>query len=177
MSTDSSRTVLTFAAHQFPGSVGTLIELGADPNLTPPHGLHPVIAALDEPPMVLQQLLANGANPNAELRPGQPALQQAIERNKGEQALVLVDGGAFIDAVDRLGRTPLYSAVDNRLWRVALRLLEKGADPARATPDGRTVRALLEQPDVAAWHDDPQFQALVSALRAKGVPVTLPASR
>ena len=177
LSTDSSRSVLTFAARQFPGSVGTLVELGADPNLTPPHGLHPVISALDDEPMVLRQLLANGANPNAELRAGQPALQQALERSKREHALLLVDGGASIDSVDRLGRTPLYSAVDNHAWTVALRLLEKGADPARAANNGTTVKSLLEQPDWTAWHDDPPFQALVAALRTRGVAVALPAKR
>lgn len=177
ISTDSSRTVLTFSAQRFPGSVGTLIEMGSDPNLVPPHGMHPVLASLDDEPMVLRQLLANGANPNAELRPGEPALQQALERNKREHALLLVEGGAAPDSVDRLGRTPLYSAVDNHAWGVALRLLEKGADPRRAAANGSTVQALLQQPEWSAWHDDAQFQALVTTLRARDVPITLPSPR
>ncbi len=177
ISTDSSRTVLTFGAQRFPGSVGTLIELGADPNLTPPHGMHPVLSSLDDEPMVLRQLLANGANPNAELRPGQPALQQALERNKREHAMLLVEGGAALDTVDRLGRTPLYSAVDNHAWGVALRMLDKGGDPQRAAANGSTVQALLEQPAWSAWHDDAQFQALVTALRARGVAIALPQKR
>lgn len=177
ISTDSTRTVLTFCAQRFPGSVGTLIELGSDPNLTPPHGMHPVLSSLDDEPMVLRQLLANGATPDAELRPGQPALQQALERNKREHALLLVNGGARLDATDRLGRTPLYSAVDNHAWGVALRLLEKGGDPQRAAANGSTVQALLEQPEWSAWHDDAQFQALVTALRARGVAIALPLTR
>lgn len=174
LSTDSARTLLTFCGQRFPGSIGTLIELGADPNLTPPHGMHPVLSSLDDEPMVLRQLLANGANPNAELRPGQPALQQALERNKREHALLLVDGGAALDAADRLGRTPLYSAVDNHAWGVALRILEKGGDPRRAATNGSTVQALLEQPEWRAWHDDAQFQVLVTAIRARGMAIVLP---
>lgn len=177
LSADSARTLLTFCGQRFPGSIGTLIELGADPNLTPPHGMHPVLSSLDDEPMVLRQLLANGANPNAELRPGQPALHQALERNKREHALLLVEGGAALDAVDRLGRTPLYSAVDNHAWGVALRMLDKGGDPQRAAANGSTVQALLEQPEWSAWHDDAQFQALVTALRARGVALALPQKR
>lgn len=177
ISTDSSRTVLTFSAQRFPGSVGTLIELGSDPNLVPPHGMHPVLSSLDDEPMVLRQLLANGANPNAELRPGQPALHQALERNKREHALLLVEGGAALNAVDRLGRTPLYSAVDNHAWGVALRMLDKGGDPQRAAANGSTVQALLEQPEWRAWHDDAQFQLLVTALRARGLAIALPQER
>lgn len=171
ISTDGSRTTLTYVAPRFPGSIGTLISLGADPNRQPPQGMHPVLSSLDDDPMVLRQLLDNGANPNAELRARQDALQQAIERGKRMHALLLVEHGASLEAPDARGRSPLMTAIEHREWQVALQLVQRGANPGRTAADGRTVASMLADPELAAWRDHADYQRLVEELKRRGMTI------
>lgn len=171
ISKDESRTTLSYIASRYPGSIGTVVSLGADPNLAPPHGMPPVLSSLDDDPMVLRQLLASGANPNAELRPRQPALQQAIIRGKRAHALLLVDRVGSVETTDDLGRSALLVAVEYRDWPVALRLLERGANPTRAATDGKTVASMLADPALATWRDNADFQQLLAELKRRGVTI------
>lgn len=50
----------------------------------------------------------------------------------------LLAAGAFPDAEDKLGQTPLYVAVDSNKVGVATVLCEAGASTSRAGPHGRT---------------------------------------
>jgi len=171
VSKDESRTTLTYIASRYPGSIGTLVSLGADPNLAPPHGMSPVLSSLDDDPMVLRQLLASGANPSAELRPRQPALQQAIIRGKRTHALLLADRVASVETTDDLGRSALLVAVEYRDWPVALRLLDRGANPTRAATDGKTVASMLGDPELAVWRDNADYQRLLEGLKQRGVTI------
>lgn len=171
ISKDESRTTITYIASRYPGSIGTLVSLGADPNLAPPHGMPPVLAALDEDPMVLRQLLMAGARADVELRPQQPALQQAIVRGKRTHALLLADRVASVESTDDLGRSALLVAVEYRDWPVALRLLERGANPTRAATDGKTVASMLGDPELAVWRDNADYQRLLEGLKQRGVTI------
>ncbi len=171
ISKDGSRTLLTYVAPRYPGSIGMLISIGADRDLAPPHGMPPVLAALDEDPMVLRQLLMAGARADVELRPRQPALQQAIIRGKRTHALLLADRVASVETTDDLGRSALLVAVEYRDWPVALRLLDRGDNPTRAAMDGKTVASMLGDPELAVWRDNADYQRLLEGLKQRWVTI------
>lgn len=60
-------------------------------------------------------------------------LQLLAEQGKELPALYLVHHGASVDAINRLGETPLHSAVSGGLMRVTAALLDMGADPDAQT--------------------------------------------
>jgi adenosylhomocysteine nucleosidase len=55
---------------------------------------------------------------------------------------MLLDAGAAADATQGGGATALHAAAQTRNEQLARLLLEHGADPDRATDDGRTPRSL-----------------------------------
>lgn len=82
--------------------------------------------------------LAEGADPN-EFYGGATALHLAAEWGYGEMAELLLKNGAKVDAVDRLGKTPLLWAVANRHEEIARMLVVAKADPNWHDPIGNSA--------------------------------------
>jgi ankyrin repeat protein len=82
--------------------------------------------------------LADGADPN-ESYGGATGLHLAAEWGYGEIVELLLRNGAKVDAVDRLGKTPLLWAVANGHEEIARLLLAAKADPNWHDPSGNSV--------------------------------------
>jgi ankyrin repeat protein len=123
----------------------------------------------------VRSLLREGADVDAAQGDGMTALHWAAERGDADLADVLLDAGADVAAVTRLGDyAPLHLATKRGHARVVERLLEAGADPETRTSSGgvaplhlaaaagsvEAVRALLDHgTEVDApesmWHQTP----------------------
>ncbi|MDF7801034.1 ankyrin repeat domain-containing protein [Pontiellaceae bacterium B1224] len=106
--------------------VSLLIKKGAEVVGLDPLGLDPVIASLENPPM-LGALLDSGLNPDIADEDGVPAIHYAVLQESSEPMLVLLNAGAKVDARDRLSRTPLMRAVENDALPMVGILVEQGA--------------------------------------------------
>jgi len=89
-------------------------------------------------------LLARGANPNLAARNAMKvaALHAASAAGSLEIALLLVEAGADVNAVQQAGFTPLHAAAMAGRIDLAKLLLERGADPNVKADDGRTALAM-----------------------------------
>ena len=125
----------------------TLLDSGADPNLTSPDCSRTVLqfAAYREKPELVRLLLDAGADPNAPARGlgGRTALQAASEKGHFGLVKMLLEAGADTNAPaarDR-GVSALQAAVIGGYCGIVRRLLEDGADPNAegATTEGRTA--------------------------------------
>lgn len=88
---------------------------------------------------VIKSLLA--ANPGAAragTRPDMPPLHQAILRKRSEIALLLVEAGTDVNAVDSSERTPLHLCVERDLPDLVAPLAKAGADPDARDKNGWT---------------------------------------
>jgi len=104
--------------------VGTLIEKGAAVNANPPGytALHVAVTNGDEKtsgPALVDLLLRNGANPNAEAAPGEnitgvTPLMDAAREGKISLAKLLVKAGAKLDKKGPGGKTPSEIASENK---------------------------------------------------------------
>ena len=110
---------------------------------------------------VAETLLCYGANPNAQFD-GVTALMMAAipprvpetflrsfpAYSAADAALVLIRGGADVNARDKNGRTPLMYAAkfDKSLGMVGV-LTRHGADPTAADKDGKTARSYIDDID------------------------------
>jgi len=70
---------------------------------------------------------------------GTTALHWAVHRDDAVMTDALLGAGARVNAVTDLGVSPLYLACTNRSDALVARLLEAGADPSLALPNGETV--------------------------------------
>ncbi len=116
-----------------------LAGLAAFATLGPPES--PVAdAAMRGDVAAVEQLLANGADVNAPRGDGMTALHWAAERGNAELAAMLVQAGANLDAVTRIGSyTPLHVASREGEADVVGVLLDAGADlSVRAAESGAT---------------------------------------
>jgi hypothetical protein len=103
-----------------------------------------------EPGPVVAALIALGVDVNAADAVGQTALYHVGSPELQDQLLA---AGARVDVHDRTGNSPVFSAWVERL---ALGLLDAGADPRGRSAEGRTLRQqarLREMPAVIAWLD------------------------
>jgi ankyrin repeat protein len=117
-----------------PGFVQLLLEYGADVTAVDDHGntaLHGVKHHADA-----RLLLQRGAHVNARDRLRFTPLHLA---STVELVDVLVDAGADLDATDTCGRTPVMFATILRRPRVAMRLLQRGADVATRDQNGHAL--------------------------------------
>jgi ankyrin repeat protein len=132
-----------------PVAVGLLIERGADPNAKEKtYGQTPLIfAAAYNRPDAIAVLLEHGANvaaaTKARLPAGEPmggltALHYAVRQGNVEAVDALLDKGADVNGVSADNTTPLMLATINGRFDLAMRLLERGADPTIATVAGGT---------------------------------------
>jgi ankyrin repeat protein len=136
----------------------------------------------------VEYLVGTGNNPNA-THHGYTALHYAAMFDNTEMIAALVKAGARVDALDRLGNTPLLLAAVHRSNAAARRLIAAGADVNAQNHDGMTplmaaaehgdltlVRFLLahgadpRQHDytgrsAANWAEDSHHPAVLAAIR------------
>ena len=119
----------------------TLLVPGADLNF-PVRDQTPLIYAIKfSKPEIVKMLLAAGADPHqADLMYGESPLGAAVLVGNFEIVEMLVNVyKADVNHRSKPGRTPLYTAADfNRDERITKFLLDKGANPATITLEGRT---------------------------------------
>jgi ankyrin repeat protein len=92
-------------------------------------------------------LLVRGANPNLAARNAMKvaALHAASAAGSLPIALLLVEAGADVNAVQQAGFTPLHAAAMSGRVDLAKLFLERGADPGAKTDDGRTALAMARE--------------------------------
>jgi hypothetical protein len=93
----------------------------------------------------LKTLLDHGADPNAEINPGETALARAAWHGDTTYAATLLAHGALPDLADQEGSTPLIWAASNGNLETIQVLLKYKADPNHRDNQGRTalMRAVL----------------------------------
>ncbi len=91
-------------------------------------------------------LLDNGADVNTKVYNGFSLLHYSVLYANFEIAKLLIERGAFIDAVDDFGKTPLHWACSVRHCEpIAALLIEKGANPNVENEDGQTPLHIVAQ--------------------------------
>lgn len=115
----------------------------------------------------IRRLVAEGADPNAFDASRQTALHWAARgghpfgphdcrgeaTTRADVVAALIDLGADVNLIDRRpafpgmssGWTPLHVALHHEQFDTAARLLERGADPAIRSAQGKTVVAMAEE--------------------------------
>jgi ankyrin repeat protein len=114
----------------------------------------------------MQELLAQGADPNVRNAEGRTALMVALAEGVGDDGIRLfLEKRADVNAVDRGGSTPLMIAADAFKADVVKVLLDRGADTRARDREGNTP--LLRA--AASRHSyDEKEDALIPALLEKG---------
>ncbi len=111
-----------------------LLDAGTDSKII---GYSLYIAASMNRLKMVEILLAVGADPNAQGRKGNRALNAAASEGHLEIICSLLGGGADINTPDRNGKTALYEAAENGHLKVVCVLLGAGADPNTNNMYGR----------------------------------------
>jgi hypothetical protein len=171
-------------------AVKTLLALGADPNYTNGHdGSFALGWSVHGPAEGLRAMLDAGGNPNALNKYGWPLVfmhyKLSYYQNEEMTRLdLLLDHGADLNATvpDKESESAGYTLVlyttqdgwhDPLEYMSAQHLLERGADPNRAAPDGMTLAKMLtQQRDQYAAEKRPppgQFLSLWKWAEAHGV--------
>jgi len=122
-------------------------------------------------------LLRHGADPN--LRGGVnnwTPLMHAVHKNQIGAVRALLDGGAQVDSRGRSGETALMMAAGYGSTPLVELLLDRGANPRAATPDGYNVlaAALGGVPDIDRFTLGSCQAATVRALKRKDPSLHLP---
>lgn len=111
----------------------TLLNRGADPNITERQGQSPImLAAQAGNKTVVRTLLDKSADVNAKDADGETALMLASRHGHAAIARLLIESGADVNTANHAGMTPLRIAKENGRTKVAILLLENGADPQGA---------------------------------------------
>ena len=160
---------LDLVLHRFLNEVSTDLECKVKDGRT---ALHMAVENGHE--LVVQHLLAQGANANAESADGRTPLQLAMESGNEVFAQLLILRGADVNANFASGETPLSVAVGNH-WAFLVRLLLcQEANSNGRLPDGRTslhvaaevgtgieiVKLLCEYGADPTFEDDKSWTAL-----------------
>mmetsp|Transcript_82595 Transcript_82595/g.229161 ORF Transcript_82595/g.229161 Transcript_82595/m.229161 type:complete len:209 (+) Transcript_82595:41-667(+) len=87
----------------------------------------------------IRELVAAGADKNAQDNYGWTALRYAVRTNHQEAAEALIELGADLNLASDSGRTPLMSAAGNNLSGMVRLLVKKGADRAQQDKVGETA--------------------------------------
>jgi len=89
----------------------------------------------------LEMALSSGANPNAQCGPwpGASALHAACLLSRHTLVPTLIQGGAVVDARDRVGQTALMIAAGRGDLASVRALLDAGGDPNTRANDGSTA--------------------------------------
>jgi ankyrin repeat protein len=86
----------------------------------------------------VQQLLAEGADPDVRQADGATALHWAAYREDADMLAALVQAGANVNVINRLGASPLYLAAKSGNAELIESLVRAGADPDLALQEGET---------------------------------------
>ena len=155
-----------------------LLSQTSDPNQKDAAGLTALIrsARAGTVPEVAS-LLRHGADPN--LRGGVndwTPLMHAVHKNQIGAVRALLDGGAQVDSRGRSGETALMMAAGYGSTPLVELLLDRGANPRAATPDGYNVlaAALGGVPDIDRFTLGSCQAATVRALKRKDPSLRLP---
>ncbi|MEO8139958.1 MAG: ankyrin repeat domain-containing protein [Gemmatimonadota bacterium] len=117
----------------------TLLSLGAKPE----PGLEEATKRKD--PSILRALLEAKADPNFRLDDRGPVVFEWLGVMPVENLRLLIDHGLDINCVGSNG-TPLVVAIgEAQRWDLVELLLQRGADPARADRDGRTIGQFVDE--------------------------------
>ncbi|KAK8740941.1 hypothetical protein OTU49_002784, partial [Cherax quadricarinatus] len=122
----------------------SLLEIGADANVSCGHLPALLRAANDGALYVVQALLAAGADIDARCDQGNSALHVAARGGHSEVALQLVHSGAFVDAINRSSVTPLQMALAHGHLEVARTLLRLNADIFLPNKIGETSYEMMK---------------------------------
>ena len=96
-------------------------------------------AVLEWRRVVVESLLAGGADIDAARADGGTALHLAVQKGYESLVQLLIDSGADIEALTSYGNTPLLCALDVVQVDLAELLLSRGADPNLANSKGDTA--------------------------------------
>jgi ankyrin repeat protein len=174
-------TALIWAlGHESKEGVSWLLTHGADPNLVyAPDGNSCVtIAAMEEDPWFLKEILAHGGNPNYQnpINKHTP-LMNAIVPLHPDNAKALLAAGADPNTFDHQGFPALFNAAANQRYEMVYDMLQAGADPTFSTPKrggNALVRVLQRSP---AEPGTPLYEWLTKVkdvLKEKGLDVDSP---
>jgi hypothetical protein len=123
-------------------SIEEALHRGGDANEVATFGNTPLMVFASDPAAV-KTLLAAGADPNAADEFGvTPMLEAAAGGNAVESLTLLAAAGAYVDAADRRGNTPLMLAAVNDDVKSVTFLLAAGADVNARTREGKSVLGL-----------------------------------
>src|ERR1017187_4010711 len=156
----------------------TLLFRGADPNQKDAGGRTALsLSTRTATVTAVETLRRQGAPPH--LRGGVNGwtpLMHAIHKNQPGAAHALLDGGAQVDSRGRSGETALMMAAGYVYTPLVELLLERGANPRAATPDGYNVlaAALGGSPDIDHFTLGSCQAATVRALKRKDPSLHLP---
>ncbi len=113
------------------------------------------MAAAAHQPLVVEKLIAMGADVRARNRLGAEPLHYAVDGGSGSPAwnqkeqvkiiAMLIDAGADPNAVDKYGVAPLHRAVRNRCAAAVKALIDHGADPQAPNRHNSTPMLLATQ--------------------------------
>ncbi len=119
------------AHHAHDDVLGLLLEHGADPNATCPDGLASLHAAAELGGPGVGYLLDKGADANALALDASTPLHFAARTGRFDAVLALLRHGANAKASNRLGKTPMDYARENKREEVAALLMEHTDTPER----------------------------------------------
>ena len=130
-------------------------------------------------PEELKELIAQGADVNVHRGmpsgQGTTALHRAAYNNiyndrNFKNAVILLDNGAKVNALDDVGETALTIAVQARNVELVRLLLHKGADANLSINgvDGKRRTPLLLARDIAQESSDVQIREIIQLLKAAG---------
>lgn len=162
----NSGGLLAFAvANCDPRMLGALLELGIDPDGTPP-GLALTYAALADDPLMATMLLQAGASPDASEPKGTTPLKEVLYYERPDAVELLVRGGANVNRPDPVGASPLELALTFQDYKSAEILLKAGANPWQVGNKG-TLSATLLTGEAKESADEPQRLKLLEMVRAR----------
>ncbi len=117
--------------------VRVLLAAGANPNALRADGSTALlIASSNGDTEAVKALLGAGANPNHALPNGQTVLMSATVNGQAKVIDLLIDAGADVNAIFPEGRFGAFAlALDSKKMRIALQLLQRGAQPSFGDSD------------------------------------------
>lgn len=144
----SGRTPIFYAVEQNKAdALRTLISLGADVNAQDNNGVTPLMRASAKNRQDCVEILLKQKNINADLKDfqGRTAITYSVYAEEVAPAQALLKAGADINTRDSASNTPLMGAVKAKNDRMALFLIQQGADLTAANASGENAFTLTEE--------------------------------